>query len=218
LPFWGTQVILFGAKAPHHGQASVQIDGGAATTIDQYAATRVDNVEVYRSPVLVAGPHTVKVTVKGTHQSASTGNVITVDRAAFSTPTITTINDATVGTTRGTFSYAGTWATSTGAAKYQGDDHYSSTTGSSYTVRFWGTRIAIYGAKAPQHGQATAQVDGGAAVTIDQYAAVRAENVLVFRSPVLAAGPHTLKVTVKGSHQAASSGNTIAVDRAVVTS
>jgi glucose/arabinose dehydrogenase len=215
--FNGTQVSLYGAKAPHHGQASVQVDNRTPLTIDLYAATRADNVRLYRSGVLVAGQHTVKVTVKGTHQSASTGNTITVDRAIYVSPPTTTINDAVIGTTSGTFAYAGTWATSTGAAKYLGDDHFSSTTSSSYTLPFSGTQVALYGAKAPHHGQASVQIDGGTAVTIDQYAATRVDDVLVYRSPVLAVGPHTVKVTVKGVHQTASTGNVITVDRAFVT-
>jgi glucose/arabinose dehydrogenase/PKD repeat protein len=217
LRFSGTQVSLYGAKAPRHGQASVQIDNRAPVVIDQYAPTRADNVRVYRSGVLVAGQHTVKVTLTGTHQAASTGNTITIDRAIYSTPPTTTINDAVIGTTSGTFAYAGTWATSASAAKYQGDDHFSSTTASSYTLPFFGTRVALYGAVAPHHGQASVQIDGGSPVTIDQYAATRADNVLVYRSPVLTVGPHTVTVTVKGLHQAAATGNVITVDRAFVT-
>jgi hypothetical protein len=195
----------------------LQVDNRTPITIDLYAATRADNVRLYKSGILVAGPHTVKVTVKGTHQAASTGNTITIDRAIYSTPPTTSINDAVIGTTSGTFAYTGTWATSTGAAKYLGDDHFSSTTASTYTLPFSGTQVALYGAKASHHGQASVQIDGGTAVMVDQYAATRADNVLVYRSPVLTAGPHTVKVTVKGVHQAASTGNTITVDRALVT-
>jgi hypothetical protein len=215
--FSGTQVALYGAKASHHGQASVQIDGGTAVTIDQYAATRQENVLVYQSPVLVSGAHTVTVTVRGTRQSASTGNVVAIDRAVYGTPPLTTFNDARVGTALGTFAYAGTWRTSTGTGKYLGDDHYSSTTGSSFTLRFSGTRVELYAARASHHGQASVQIDGGTAVTIDQYAATRQENVLVYRSPVLSFGDHAVTVTVRGTRQSASTGYVIAVDRAVST-
>jgi mannan endo-1,4-beta-mannosidase len=186
-------------------------------TIDQYASTRQENVLVYQSPGLVYGAHTVSVTVAGTHQSASTGNVVAVDRAVVSTPPQATANDAVLGTTPGTFSYAGTWTTSTGVGKYLGDDHYSLTTGSNYTFRFSGTQVALYGAKASHHGQASVRIDGGAAVTIDQYASARQENVLVYQSPVLASGAHTVNVSVKGTRNSASTGYVISVDRAVST-
>jgi hypothetical protein len=215
--FAGTQVALYGAKASHHGQASVQIDGGAAITVDQYAATRQENALMYRSPALAAGAHTVKVTVRGTRQAASSGTVIAVDRAEYVAAPLTTVNDAVIGSTTNTFAYAGTWHTSTGAAKYQGDDHYSNTTGSSYTLRFSGTQVALYGAKASHHGQASVQIDGGTAVTVDQYASTRQDNVLMYRSPALTAGAHTVKVTVRGTRQAASTGTVISVDRAEVS-
>jgi len=92
-------------------------------------------------------------------------------------------------------SRASTWATTT-----------SATTGSSYTLRFSGTRVALYGAKAPHLGQASVQIDGGTAVTIDQYAPTRQDNVLIYQSPVLSLGTHSVKITVEGTHQAASTG------------
>ena len=67
--------------ASHHGQGSVQIDGETAGTIDQYAGTRQENVLIYVTPLLARGLHHVTVTVTGTHKLASTGNVITIDRA-----------------------------------------------------------------------------------------------------------------------------------------
>ncbi len=57
----------------------MQVDGGSATTIDQYAATRQENVLVYRSGAELRR-HAVRVTVRGTHQSAWTGNAIAIDR------------------------------------------------------------------------------------------------------------------------------------------
>jgi hypothetical protein len=218
LRFTGTQVKLYGAKAPHHGKASVSVNGGSSTTIDLYSSTRQDNVLIYQSAVLGSQAHTVKVTVTGTKNASSSGYGISVDRAVVSTPTLVAVNDAVLGSAPDAFSYAGTWRTSTGSTtKYLGDDHWSYTTGSSYTFRFTGTQVALYGAKASSHGQATVSVDGGTSTTIDQYASTRQENVLVYRSPVLAAGSHTVKVTVKGTKNASSTNFTIAVDRAVAT-
>ena len=48
------------------------------------------------------------------------------------------LNDGATGTGNDQFDYQGTWLTSTAAGKYQGDDHYSSTTGDTVTVRFDG--------------------------------------------------------------------------------
>ncbi|HMA46061.1 MAG TPA: hypothetical protein VKP11_02465, partial [Frankiaceae bacterium] len=73
------------------------------------------------------------------------------------------VDDAAVGTGPNQFSYAGEWQTSAGAGKYAGSDHYSATAGATATVRFTGTGITLYGAKAPWHGTATVSVDGGPA-------------------------------------------------------
>ncbi len=61
--FTGTQIVLKGAVAPHHGTATVTIDAGAPTTVSQQSALRQDNVPFFTSPVLPAGPHTVTITV-----------------------------------------------------------------------------------------------------------------------------------------------------------
>jgi hypothetical protein len=94
-------------------------------------------------------------------------------------PLSVTVNDGTLGSSYG-FQYSGTWKTATGGGRYMADDNYSAWTGSSYTFKFSGTRLALYGAKAPHHGQATIQIDGGTAQTFDEYAASRQDNALVW--------------------------------------
>jgi hypothetical protein len=60
-------------------------------------------------------------------------------------------------------------------------------------------------------------VDGGAAQSVDDYAATRNASGIVWTSPVLASGAHTLTITNTGQRNAASAGTNIAVDRADVT-
>lgn len=129
-----------------------------------------------------------------------------------------TVNDAVSGSTAGTFAYSSGWRTSAGVAgKYLGNDHYSATKGSSYSFRFTGNTVRLFGAKAPHHGQASVSINGGPAVTIDQYASSRTENTLLFSSATLATGAHTVKVTVKGTKRSGATGTAIAIDRAVTT-
>jgi mannan endo-1,4-beta-mannosidase len=149
------------------------------------------------------------------------GNVAEVEfytGSTTTTPTTVTLNDATVGTGTNQFEFVGTWATSTGTGKHNGDDHYTNTTGSYYQVRFNGTQISIYAAKASHHGIAGVSIDGGAEVNVDYYAATRAENVLLWTSPTLAAGDHIIKVRATGTKNASSTGTYIAADRLDVTS
>jgi hypothetical protein len=149
------------------------------------------------------------------------GNVAEVEFYTSGTttpPTTVSLNDATVGTGTNQFEFVGTWATSTGTGKYNGDDHYTNTTGSYYQVRFNGTSVSIYAAKASHHGIAGVSIDGGAEVNVDYYAATRAENVLLWTSPTLTAGNHIIKVRATGTKNASSTGTYIAADRIDVTS
>ncbi|NMO14774.1 cellulase family glycosylhydrolase [Pyxidicoccus fallax] len=311
--FEGTQVKLYGSAASHHGIASVSVDNGTPVDVDFYASARQDQKLLWTSPVLSAGTHTLKVTVSGRKNAASSGFVINADRVDVTRPqggdttaptvsitqptggsvpvgavtvSVTAsdasgvaraelwvdgvklaedptspysftwnatagqhslvakaldtagnlgtsatvnlsvvgqqlvdvqVNDAVVGTGLEQFLYSGTWQTGTGTAKYQQDDHYTSTTGASYTVRFNGTQARLYGSAASHHGIASVSIDNGTPVDVDFYASTRQDQKLLWTSPVLSAGTHTLTVTVSGRKNAASSGIIINADRVDLT-
>lgn len=80
VPFTGTQVKLFGGKAPSHGIAAVSVDGGPETLVDTYAAARADGVPLWSSPVLSAGSHTLKVRATGQKHASATNTFVTADR------------------------------------------------------------------------------------------------------------------------------------------
>jgi hypothetical protein len=61
-------------------------------------------------------------------------------------------------------------------------------------------------------------VDGGTPQNVDDYAPGRNASGVVWTSPALSAGSHTLTITNTGQRNPASSGNNIAIDRADVTS
>jgi len=126
------------------------------------------------------------------------------------------INDSNAGTTVNHFNYAGGWKTSTGTGKYLGDDHYSATAGTSFTVTFRGTQISLHGATAPRHGLAAVSIDEAPASTVDFYSPSRVEDKLVYTSPILGDALHTLKVTVTGTRRAGSKGNIVTADRVII--
>ncbi len=216
--FNGTQIKLYGTKDVHHGIAAVSIDGGAEVDVDLYASSRADNTLIWTSPTLSSGSHTVKVRVKGTKNSSSSGFYLTADRVVVSTATVTTIDDATTGTGQNQFEYVGTWNSATGSSKFNGSDHYSNTTNSYYQVDFHGTQIKLYGTKDVHHGIAAVSIDGGAEVDVDFYASSRADNTLIWTSPTLSSGSHTVKVRVKGTKNSSSSGFYLTADRVEITS
>lgn len=134
-------------------------------------------------------------------------------------PTVTPINDNTTGISNNQFNYVDSWgyyASQSGA--FQADNHYSNTTNNYFEVKFSGTKIQWYGAKAPNVGIAAVSIDGGTETLIDTYAASRADNVLLYTSPTLANGTHTLKVRVTGTKNASSSATFVTVDRVDITS
>jgi O-glycosyl hydrolase len=211
--FNGTKVDLYGATAPNHGKAAVSIDGGPETSIDFYSGARADNVRVYRSPTLAAGDHILKVRVTGTKNTLSTGVYIPADRVDVTQPNRTRLNDNTTGTAANQFDYAGSWGYGAHADAWRDDNHWSGGSNLSYQVRFNGQKVDLYGARAPNHGIAAVSVDGGPETLVDFYRPSRVDNVLVWSSPMLAPGAHTLKVRVTGTRNAASTGPYIPADR-----
>lgn len=128
------------------------------------------------------------------------------------------INDNTTGAAIEQFNYAGIWSYGEQSGAFRNDNHWSSTTGSSLTVKFSGTKIKLYGAKAPNHGIAYISINGTTASAIDFYSETRKDNVLIYESPTLGTDrEHELAVIVSGLKNTSSSGIAIAADRVEVT-
>jgi len=121
---------------------------------------------------------------------------------------VTTVNDA-----KFTYDAAGSWGSGTQAGAYQNDLRWSNVPNAYYQVSFTGTQVRLFGPRADLHGIAAVSIDGGPETLVDTYAAVRADNVLLWNSPVLAAGSHTLKVRVTGTNNPKSSNSYIVADR-----
>jgi cellulase (glycosyl hydrolase family 5) len=127
-------------------------------------------------------------------------------------PPSTRINDTA-------FQYTGTWQTSSGTAKFQGDDHYSDVANNAYQVSFTGNQVKLYAATAAWHGNAAISIDGTPETTVDFYSPSRVDQALVYTSPVLAAAAHTVTVRVTGTKNTNSIGTVVTADRAdIITS
>lgn len=124
------------------------------------------------------------------------------------------VNDNTSGAGLDEFQYNSQWgyyASQTGA--YNLDNHWSGTTNDYYQVRFNGTQVKIYAAKASNHGIGAVSIDGGAETNVDFYAPSRQDQVLVWTSPILTRGVHTLMVRVTGTKNGSSTGYYVPADR-----
>jgi hypothetical protein len=127
-------------------------------------------------------------------------------------PPQTSINDTT-------FQYTGTWQTSSGPAKFLGDDHFSDITNNTYRLSFTGARLKLYAPTAPWHGKAEISIDTAPATTVDFYSPTRVDQTLVYTSPPLAAATHTVTVRVTGTKNTNSTGTVVPADRAdIITS
>jgi hypothetical protein len=209
LHFTGNQVALHAVKDVDQGEIDISVDGSAPVTVDDYAATRNASGVVWTSPVLDPGTHIVVITVDSTKNPASSGTNIALDRADISSGTRIDAN-ATTGTH---FAYSSGWGETSGISDmYAGTANWNPTAGSTATMSFTGTKIALHAVKDVDQGIMTVSIDGAAPTSVDDYASTRLASGVVWTSPTLASGTHTLTVTVTGTHDSSSSGSTIALD------
>jgi len=125
----------------------------------------------------------------------------------------TSINDNIIGKGLNQFNFSSKWNYGAQDNAYLEDNHWSSNRNAYYKVSFNGSQIKLYGATSPNHGIAAVSIDNGAETYVDLYAVKRADNVLVYTSPILKQGVHSLKVRVTGSKNSSSKGSYISADR-----
>jgi len=106
------------------------------------------------------------------------------------------IDDSQIGAGVGQVQYQGNWISAQGR---DGEgDMQSTTSGASYDVRFEGTQALLYGDKGPDLGMETVSVDNGIANTVDLYSPNPQHDVLIFATPTVQSGLHTLVVRNTG--------------------
>jgi beta-galactosidase GanA len=114
--------------------------------------------------------------------------------------------------------YAGTWTHAGPSVGYTAGDFdstesWSTQAGASMSVTFTGTAVQWIGPKNTNGGIADVYLDGNLAGTVDTYAAAGKEfQQILFSKTGLAAGSHTLAITVTGTKNPASSADTVVVD------
>lgn len=144
-------------------------------------------------------------------------SVTTVVLDSCSTFPFIKVNDSREGVLNNHYEYLGSWKQAEQIGAFDNDNHWSDSINASYTIRFNGTQIALYGAKAPNHGIAAIIIDGHQLGTVDLYAAQREESFCFFQSDVLSAGNHTVTVQVTGEKSPDSSGTFVTADYALIT-
>ncbi|HEV3169764.1 MAG TPA: hypothetical protein VGZ32_05475 [Actinocrinis sp.] len=123
-----------------------------------------------------------------------------------------------IGTADDQFQYDANWGVTGGLSDmYEGTADWSHTAGATATFRFTGSQVALHAVHDFDQGIMTVSLDGEAPQTIDNYAPVRDAAGVVWTSPALADGTHTLTIVNIGNRNSASAGINIALDRADVT-
>jgi mannan endo-1,4-beta-mannosidase len=104
------------------------------------------------------------------------------------------------------------------SGSHDGTVTYTDTSHDDVTIGFTGTQIKLCVAERCNRGSAAVLIDGGPETNVDECAAQDAGDVLVYTSPTLAAGTHTLKVRNTGNRDTSSSGARVDVDRVDILS
>jgi hypothetical protein len=127
---------------------------------------------------------------------------------------VTYVEDTVAGSGEAEFEYVGDWCHSTANAETEGTNSYCTDPGAVANLRFTGTRVRFYAVSGPNHGIAAVSVDGGEEQLADMYSTQRTLGALLYQSPVLPAGRHTLSVRVTGEKNPDSRYTWVTIDRA----
>lgn len=101
------------------------------------------------------------------------------------------------------------WHAQAGTHGAPASSHHGDTT----TVTVTGTRARLFADRTPASGRAEISVDGSRPTEVDLYAARPSTDNLVYESPDLPAGTHRVTVTVTGSANPHSGGDSVAFTR-----
>lgn len=123
-------------------------------------------------------------------------------------PVINQINNTVTGTGNNQNTFSGTWAQGTKTGMYQGDYSYSNTTGSYVEFKGYFYKLDLITEVYPSHGIVNVTVDGVSDGTIDMYNANPAglQQYLAYSTGNLTEGIHTVRFTVSGTKNPASTG------------
>jgi len=204
--FTGTSMEWIGPKGPSYGLAKVTLDGTTETIVDLYAASLAYKQVVWSSGAVTNGPHTVRIECLG-QKGLGSGNGVTVDAL----DVVGTLSARRYEQDNATVSYSGTWASNNDAYFSGGSYKFSSVTGSTMDVTFWGKRIDWVAAKGGSYGIAKVTLDG-VETNVDLYNSGIKYKQSVWSSGTLSDGRHTLRIEVTGTKNAGSAGTGINID------
>lgn len=207
--FYGSAVEWIGARNSNLGKADVYLDGvQVVSNLDLYAPEKRYRHALYSNLNLTLGFHTLRIVVDGTKNASSSDYYVNVDYVATAISPVRVYDNAETGS----IAYSGTWTTWTDIGDYGSTEHNSNTTNNTATLSFTGTGVQWVGAKYNTYGKAEVIVDGVSRGIVDQYAASKQYQQVLYEIAGLSSGAHTIQLKVTGTKNASSSGYYVDVD------
>lgn len=153
--------------------------------------------------------------------------LMTLGLSSIADATTTSIDDSVQGTGTNQFSYSGTWTHCSSGCQsglYNSTQSWTNTSGGSVSLVFSGTQIQLFGLTNNGSGIGHVQIcdqnvlNCGTATNVDWYTATQTGDNLIYTSPTLASGTHSILISWTGTKNASSSGTYVNVDRVAITS
>jgi kumamolisin len=117
----------------------------------------------------------------------------------------------------GAFSRTGTWGRTTASWDYRGAHLSSATRGSALSFAFTGRSVTVGVVKATSGGYVDVYVDGRRTTRLDLWASTTRARQQVRLAWWSAAGKHTLRLVVLGTHRSGAKGSAVRLDSVTVT-
>jgi len=206
--FTGTSVTWIGYRGGNGGIAHVSVDGVSLRDVDVFARIEEVHIPIFTAQGLTNSTHTFTIEVTGLKNPEAMSNLVVVDAFDVPAPVVSHLQD-----TDPDVSYTAGWTLADSSIAWSGGTAMvSATPGAQATLAFNGTSISWSGASRPNTGIARVYLDGIFAAEVDTYSPVNRIQGIVFTSPPLADGGHTLTIEATGRMNTASTGAQIVVD------
>lgn len=111
-----------------------------------------------------------------------------------------------------TVTTTGSWGVKYGAAYSGGRSSYSNQNGATLEVSFTGNYFEVVAETDPYRGQAEVYIDNVLSGTFDSYSPTTKRGQIVYRSPALTTGAHTIRVRVLGTQHASARAAWVMLD------
>jgi polyvinyl alcohol dehydrogenase (cytochrome) len=197
--FTGRAASWIGFTGPASGRVSVGIDGKPPRIVDLYGATQTRKAVEFSG--LGAGPHTIRAVVLHTKNAKSRGFAVSSDGFV--------VGKSRIDDAANQVGYDA-WVGLSDPGASGGSYRTSATANSTVSVGFTGSSITWVTATGPSAGQADVVIDGVDQGNVDLYSPNTTWQVP--ETYAVAAGHHTLQITVLGSHDLAATGSNVVVD------